>query len=78
MNDETALKDDEREYLERAFTYHPPKENQPQLYTQIRAEARQVATLIMLVTPHSRERAVALTNLEQSVMWANAAIARHG
>jgi hypothetical protein len=27
-------------------------------------------------TPESREQSLALTNLEQAVMWANAAIAR--
>lgn len=77
MTDETSLSEDERLYLDRAFTYHPPTENQPALYQQIRAEARELAALIMLVAPHCRERAVALTNLEQAVMWANAAIARN-
>jgi uncharacterized membrane protein len=77
VNDEATLSEDERLYLDRAFTYHAPTENQPALYQQVRAEARQLAALIMLIAPHSRERAVALTNLEQSVMWANAAIARN-
>lgn len=63
--------------LERRFTYHPPKESQPQRYEQLRATAKLFAELIVQLTPFSREQSLALTNLEQAVMWANAAIARN-
>jgi hypothetical protein len=57
------------------FTYHSPVGDQPQRYEAIRASARELATKIQALTPISREQSVALTNLQQAVMWANAAIA---
>lgn len=63
--------------IEKAFTYHPPKDDQPERYVAIRAKAKELATLYAELVPSSRELAVALTNLEQSVMWANAGIARN-
>lgn len=59
------------------FTYHAPKEGQPELYEALRAKAKELATLIVETTPYSREQSLALTNLEQSVFWANAGLARH-
>lgn len=63
--------------IEKNFTYHPPKEGQPQKYTEIREKAKESAYLIDELCPNSREKSVSLTNLEQSVFWANAAIARN-
>jgi len=63
--------------IERDFTYHAPKAGQPQKYEQIRNKAKELALLITDLAPDSRERSLALTNLEQSSMWANAAIARN-
>ena len=63
--------------LENVYTYHAPNPGQPELYTQLRERAKSLATLIILTTPASREQSVALTNLEQSIFWANAAIARN-
>ncbi len=59
------------------FTYHPPKGDQVERYAAIRDAARQFAHLLADLSPASREQSLALTNLEQSVMWANAAIARN-
>lgn len=58
------------------FTYHPPKEGQPAKYEALRDKAKELADTIVELCPSSREQATALTNLEQCVMWANAAIAR--
>lgn len=65
------------EELDNNFTYHAPFGDQPQRYEAIRAEAKKLAAFIVANTPPSREQSVALTNLEQSVFWANAAIARN-
>lgn len=43
----------------------------------IREKAKELAYLIKNTTPKSREQSVALTELETSVFWANAAIARN-
>lgn len=58
------------------FTYHAPKEGQPEVYTAIRDFARQYAIMIARYTPKSREQSLALTHLEETVFWANASIAR--
>jgi len=63
--------------IENNFTYHAPKEGQPEKYTAIREKAKELAYLIDEQCPNSREKSLAVTNLEQSVMWANASIARN-
>lgn len=62
--------------LRARFTYHAPKNDQPERYVAIRDEALKLASLIVDLTPESREQALAVTHLEQAVMWANFAIAR--
>jgi hypothetical protein len=62
--------------LQTRFTYHPPKSGQPQRYEAIRGSAMELAELIDEECPESREKSLAMTNIEQAVMWANAAIAR--
>jgi len=63
--------------LEKRFTYHAPKGNQPDRYVAIRDEAKQLAELLVGLCPESRELSLALTKLEESVFWANASIARN-
>jgi hypothetical protein len=63
--------------IENNFKYHSPKEGQPEKYTAIREKAKELAYLIENECPNSREKAVAQTNLETAVMWANASIARN-
>ncbi|MDF1536090.1 MAG: hypothetical protein P1S46_06240 [bacterium] len=62
--------------IKNRFTYHPPKEGQPERYVELRRNAHAFAELIVDLTPESREQNLALTHIEQVVMWANAAIAR--
>lgn len=64
--------------LDNFFTYHPPhppKKDQIPRYEQLRTTAKDFAKLIIMNCPDSRERSLAITNLQQSVMWANASIA---
>lgn len=63
--------------IENNFKYHAPKEGQPAKYELIRAKAKELAMLIAVECPNSREKSLAMTNLEQTVFWANAAIARN-
>jgi hypothetical protein len=65
------------EKIENNFTYHPPQGDQPLRYEELRHQAKELALLMARLCPESRELSLALTNLEQSVMWANAAIARN-
>tara|TARA_Y100000310_G_C20644818_1_gene795973 strand:- start:956 stop:1162 length:207 start_codon:yes stop_codon:yes gene_type:complete len=66
----------EQSTIDNNFTYHAPKEGQPEKYTSIRAKAKELANLINDLCPDSREKSIAITNLEQSTFWANASIAR--
>lgn len=63
--------------LEKNFTYHPPFGTQQDRYVAIRDKAKELAALVLESCPESRERSVALTDIESSVMWANASIARN-
>lgn len=63
--------------IENNFKYHAPKEDQPRRYEELRAMAKNLAYLIDQLCPDSREKSLAFTNLEQSIMWANASIARN-
>lgn len=62
--------------IERDFTYHAPKGDQAGRYQKIREAAKSLALLMVELCPDHRERSLALTKLEEAVMWANAAIAR--
>jgi hypothetical protein len=63
--------------IENRFTYHAPKEGQPQKYQAIRDKAKELAILIDEHCPQSREQSLSLTKVEEAVMWANASIARN-
>jgi hypothetical protein len=63
--------------LENRFTYHAPKEGQPETYQQIRDSAHTLAKFINDNCPESREKSLSITNLEETVFWANASIARN-
>jgi hypothetical protein len=63
--------------IENNFTYHKPKDNQPQKYEELRNAGKRMAYLISNLCPDSRDKSLAITNLEQVIMWANASIARN-
>ena len=65
--------------IENNFKYHVPKGDQQKKYERIREDAKlYMAYMIDELCPESREKSVAMTKLEECVMWANAAIARNG
>jgi len=71
----TNLTDQDLAQLENSFTYHSPKGDQPDRYQEIRADAKKLVRTIMECAPHSRERAIAITQIELGVAMANKAIA---
>lgn len=71
------VSDEMKDRIENNFTYHSPNESQQERYPKLREKAKELAILICELTPASREQSVALTELETSVFWANAAIARN-
>ena len=63
--------------IENNFMYHAPKEGQAEKYNQLRSKAKELAYLIDELCPDSREKSLATTKLEESIMWANAGVARN-
>ncbi len=63
------------EQIENTFIYHKPFGDQPARYECLRIHAREMARLIEKFCPDSREKSLAFTNLQQTIMWANASIA---
>ena len=65
-----------REKLECNFSYHAPKPGQPEKYQELRQMGKDLAYLMEYHCPKSRELSIAMTKLEECIMWANASIAR--
>lgn len=63
--------------LENNFTYHKPIGDQQNRYILLRTMGKELAKMILTYTPPGREKSLALTKLEECVMWSNAAIARN-
>ena len=64
--------------LDNRFTYHPPVVDNVAKFSAIRTEANLFAKRINALVPEGREKSLAITKLEEVVMWANAGIAREG
>ena len=63
--------------IDKNFTYHAPKNDEPKKYNELREKAKDFAILIKNHCPDSRERNFAFIMVENAVMWANASIARN-
>lgn len=63
------------EQIRRSFTYRAPNADQVPRYEHLRHLAKDLADMIDAYCPPSREKSLAITKLEESVMWANKAIA---
>ena len=63
--------------IDKMFTYHPPHGDQANRYQVIRDTGRDMATVLYGLCPRSTELGEAIRSLNETVMWANAAIARN-
>jgi hypothetical protein len=63
--------------IENNFTYHEPDRYKIDQLKMIRKEGKVLATMIDEKVPQSREKSIALTKLEECIMWANAGIVRN-
>ena len=63
--------------IDHIFTHHAPKGDQQERYISLREEAWELASLINKLCPESREKSLAITKLQECVMFANASIAIH-
>lgn len=66
------------EKIEHNFKHHPPKNQEAILaHEAVRNECRHLANTLDTLVPDSREKSLAMTKLEEVMMWANAGIARN-
>lgn len=64
--------------LEYRFSYYPPTNLKAvEAHEAIREDCKRLAYTLKKNMPSGREASLALTNLEQTMFWANAAIARN-
>lgn len=63
--------------LARRFNHHPPGPGTIPHHEDMRTWLRSAAEIVSSVPGESREKSLALTHLEESLMWANAHVARN-
>jgi hypothetical protein len=59
------------------FHYHAPSSDGITRHAELSEACLKLATIIDDICPDGREKALSLTNLEQSKFWASAAVARN-
>jgi len=62
------------EGINKIFAYHKPSEEGLAKINALRKAFSELWDQVILHAPHTRERAVAITNLEQAAMWAVKAV----
>ncbi|WP_435827190.1 Acb2/Tad1 domain-containing protein [Actinoplanes philippinensis] len=63
--------------LAQRFTHHPPRTSERiNAHGAVRAACAGLAEALDASLPEGREKALALTRVEEAMFWANAAIAR--
>lgn len=63
--------------IDETFRYHTPNDKQLPKYKRLREEGKALAKTIEELCPTSREKSLALTDLQRCVQMANASIAIH-
>lgn len=58
-----------------SFTYHKPTDSQIPKYETLRNMGKDLALKIQGLCPESRATSLAITKLEEAIMWANKSIA---
>ena len=62
---------------EHALSYHPLTEGRGEIHDRLRAAAKAYTAVVDEICPPSREASLAFTSIQESLMWANAAVAIH-
>lgn len=81
--DEIAFEDLERTeqplnpQIENNFKYHPADSAKGKVHDQVRSACKLLAYELDKLLPNSREKSLAMTKLEEVMMWANAGVARN-
>lgn len=73
----TAPRGDSAADLFNRFAFHPATEITGPLHNEVRDRIHALASILLDLIPPGREAALVVTKLEETMFWANAAIARH-
>ena len=71
-----ALNEEQKDQVVNRFEYHEVTTADIERMRMLRERAVELAAAIMVLAPDGREKSLALTNLEQTLFWANAGISR--
>jgi hypothetical protein len=66
----------DQEDIKNRFTYHKPDNDKIVLHERIRRYGFDLSTYLNEVLPDGREKSLAVTKIEEAIMWANASLAR--
>lgn len=72
--DYSSFSDQQKATLDR-FAFHPATEITGPLHDEIRKQHQEMAAWILDFVPPGRHQSLALTALQESMMWSNAAVA---
>ena len=61
--------------IDNSFSHHIPTDGQNCRYELLRSKGKELAYSIEESCPDSREKSLAITKLEEAIMWANKSIA---
>lgn len=60
---------------DRALSYHPLTPGRGEIHERLREAAKAYAAVVDEICPPSREGSLAFNSIQESLMWANAAVA---
>ncbi len=74
MSQQKRWMSDER--IKHNFSYHAPSPDKSDTHEILRENGYKLSLLIQEYCPEGREKSLAITKIEEAIMWANAAVAR--
>lgn len=78
MADQFAPRSITEDEIEHRFSYHKPNQLKVERHEHFREACKMLAMEIKDMVPAGREQSLAITHLEDVMMWGNAGIARNG